>query len=96
MYVVGGKLLKAVRSFYVYSRACVRVGMDMSEWFPLNVGLRHLGVHGFGEGIYDTIDRHDMWRMQRVYGLGGILLNALQSFYVDSRSCVWIGMDVSE
>ena len=40
VYGVGGKLLKAVQSFYVDSRACVRVGMDVSEWFPVNIGLR--------------------------------------------------------
>ena len=40
VYGVGGKLLKAVQSFYVDSRACVRVGNDASEWFPVNVGLR--------------------------------------------------------
>ena len=33
------KLLKSVQRFYVDSRACVRVGNDMSEWFPVNVGL---------------------------------------------------------
>ena len=27
-------------NFYVDSRACVRVGNDVSEWFPVNVGLR--------------------------------------------------------
>ena len=26
--------------FYVDSRACVRVGNDVSEWFPVNIGLR--------------------------------------------------------
>ena len=41
VYGVGGKLLKAVQSFYVDSRACVRVGNEVSEWFPVNVGLRH-------------------------------------------------------
>ena len=40
VYGVEGKLLKAVQSFYVESRACVRVGNDMSEWFLVNVGLR--------------------------------------------------------
>ena len=40
MYGVGGKLLKAVQSFYVDSRAFVRVGNDVSEGFPVNVGLR--------------------------------------------------------
>ena len=37
---VGEKLLEAVQSFYIDSRACVRVGNDVSEWFPVNVGLR--------------------------------------------------------
>ena len=40
MYGVGGKLLTAVKSFYVDSRACVRVGCRESEWFPVKVGLR--------------------------------------------------------
>ena len=40
VYGVGGKLFKAVQSFYVDSRACVRVGNDVSEWFPVNAGLR--------------------------------------------------------
>ena len=35
VYGVGGKLLKAVQS-----KACVLVGNDVSEWFPVNVGLR--------------------------------------------------------
>ena len=37
---VGGKLLKVVQSFYVDSRACVRVGNDVSEWFLAIVGVR--------------------------------------------------------
>ena len=40
VYGVGGNLLNAVQSFYVDSRACVRVENDVSEWFPVNVGLR--------------------------------------------------------
>ena len=40
VYAVSGKLLKAVHGFYKDSRACVRVGNDVSEWFPANVGLR--------------------------------------------------------
>ena len=39
VYEVGGKLLKAVQSFYTNSRACVRVGNDVSDWFPVNIGL---------------------------------------------------------
>ena len=40
MYGVGGELLKAVQSFYIDSRASVGVGNYISEWFPVNVGLR--------------------------------------------------------
>ena len=39
------------------------------------------------EKAYDTIDRHGMWQTLRVYGVGGKLLKAMQSFYVDSRAC---------
>ena len=35
------------------------------------------------EKVYDTIDRYCMWQMLRVYGVGGNLLKAVQSFYVD-------------
>ena len=44
VYGVGGKLLKTVQSFNVDSRACVRVGNDVSEWFPVNVGLIKTGL----------------------------------------------------
>ena len=37
-----------------------------------------------------------MWQMLRVYGVGGKLLKAVQSFYVDGRGCVQVGNDVSE
>ena len=45
---------------------------------------------------YDIIYRHGMWQMLRVYGVGGKLLKAVQSFYVDSRASVRVGNDVSE
>ena len=32
------------------------------------------------EKAYDTIDRHGMWQMLRVYGVGGKLLKAVQNF----------------
>ena len=34
--------------------------------------------------------------MLRVYGVRGKLLNAVQSFYVVSRACVRVRIDVSE
>ena len=32
------------------------------------------------EKAYDTIERHGMWQMLRVYGVGRKLLKAVQSF----------------
>ena len=40
VYGIGGRLLRGVKSLYVGSKACVRVGNEVSEWFPLRVGLR--------------------------------------------------------
>ena len=48
------------------------------------------------EKAYDTIVRHGMWQMLRVYGVGRILLKAVQSFYVDSIACVRVGNDASQ
>ena len=48
------------------------------------------------EKAYKTIDRHGLWQMLRVYGVGGKLLKAAQSFYVDSSASVWVGNNVSE
>ena len=36
------------------------------------------------EKAYDRIDWHGMWQMLRVHGVGGKLLKAVQSFYIDS------------
>ena len=40
LYGIGGRLLRGVKSLYVGSKACVRVGNEVSEWFPVRVGLR--------------------------------------------------------
>ena len=40
------------------------------------------------EKACDTIDRHGMWQMLRVYIVGRKLLKAVQSFHFDSRACV--------
>ena len=42
------------------------------------------------EKANDTIDRHGMWQMLRVYGVGGKLLKAVQSFmYIVGRVFGW-------
>ena len=48
------------------------------------------------EKAYDRVDREAMWRMLSIYGVGGKLLSAIKSFYVDSRACVRVGNKVSD
>ena len=45
---------------------------------------------------HDMIDRHGMWQMLRVYGVGGKLLKEVKSFNIDSWACVRVGNDVIE
>ena len=45
---------------------------------------------------YDLLAGYGMWQMLRVYRVGGKVLKAVQSFYVDSRACVRVRNDVSE
>ena len=62
-------------SFYADSRACDRVGNDVSEWFQVNVGLRHRCVMSpwlfsvFMDGVVGEVN-------VRVLGKGLELLSA--------------------
>ena len=40
LYGIGGRLLRGVKSLYVGSKACVKGGNEVSEWFPVRVGLK--------------------------------------------------------
>ena len=40
LYGIGGRLLQGMKSLCDGSKACVSVGNEMSEWFPVRVGLR--------------------------------------------------------
>ena len=43
---------------------------------------------------YDRVDRNALWQVLMIYGVGGKLLNAIKSMYVDSEACVRInGME---
>ena len=44
------------------------------------------------EKAYDTNYLPGLWQMLSVYGVGGKLLKAVQSFYVDSMACVRVEM----
>ena len=38
--------------------------------------------------MYDRVDRNAMWRMLNMYGVNGMLVNAIRSFYAESKACV--------
>ena len=64
-----------MQSIYVDSRACVRVGNDASEWFPVKVGLRQGCVMSpwlFNVYMDDVVQEVNV----RVLGKGLELLNA--------------------
>ena len=46
------------------------------------------------EKAHDAIDRHGMRQMLRVFGVGGKWLEAVKSFYVESRACVRVGVEI--
>ena len=48
------------------------------------------------EKAYDRVDRDALWEVMRIYGVGGRLLRAVKSFYVDSKACVRVGNETSE
>ena len=43
------------------------------------------------EKAYDRVDRKALWTVLGFYGVGGKLLTAIKSFYVNSRAYVRIG-----
>ena len=60
--------------------------MYLAKWKDVFWELMNL------EKAYDTIDRHGMRQMLRVYGVGGKLMEAVHSFYVESRACVRVAL----
>ena len=62
------------------------VTVSFSKIFEANIIIILFSLFMDLKNAYDTIDRHGMWRMQRVYGVGGKLLKAVQNFYVDSKA----------
>ena len=48
------------------------------------------------EKTYDRLDRDALWQVLRLYGVGGKLLKAVQSFEVDSTACIRIEINVRE
>ena len=79
VYVVGGKLSKSMKSFYVdrRRRACARVGMDVSEWLPVNIGLRQGCVMSpwlfnvFMDGVVRKVNARVLWKGLELLSVDG-------------------------
>ena len=95
-------MLKAVQSFYVDSRACVRVGNDVSEWFPVNVGLRQGRVispwlfNVYMDGVVREVNVRVLGNGLELLSVNGGRFEIIQLLFSDetalvadqSRSCV--------
>ena len=75
-YGVKGRLLRAIRSLYEKSEACVRVKGDMSSWFPITrprseAGLCHVTMFNMYLWIKVVRERNGglYWRSTSEVGL---------------------------
>ena len=91
MYGVGGNLLKAVQSFYVDSRACVRVGNGASEWFKVNVGLRQGCVMSpwlFMDGVDREVNVRVLGKGLELLSANGCRFEINQMLFADDTALV--------
>ena len=94
MYGIGGRLLKGVKSFYRNSRACVRVGNSVSDWFSVNVGLRQGCVMSpwlfniFMDGVVREVDARMLGRGLRLKNADGSEWSLNQLLFADDTALV--------
>ncbi len=48
------------------------------------------------EKAYDRVKRKGLWDVLRIYGVGGRLLEGIQSFYKDVSASVHVNSELSE
>ncbi len=48
------------------------------------------------EKAYNRVDREALWKVLRLYGVGGQLLKGIQAFYREANACVRVGGKFSE
>lgn len=93
-YGVGGRLLKAVKSFYVNSRACVRVGDGVSDWFAVKVGLRQGCVMSpwlfnlYMDGVVREVNARVIDQGVELVGENGGSLEVSQLLFADDTALV--------
>ena len=94
LYGIGGKLLGAVQSFYMESRACVRVGCEVSNWFPVKVGLRQGCVMSpwlfnvYMDGVVREVKARTYGKGVQMVGENGERLQVSQLLFADDTALV--------
>ena len=87
-------MLKAVQSFYVDSRACVRVGNDASEWFQVNVGLRQGCVMSpwlfnvYMDGVVREVNVMVLWKGLELPSKNGCRFEINHLLFADNTALV--------
>ena len=90
---VGGIFFKAV-SFHVDSRPCVRVGNDVSEWFPVNVGLRQGCVMSpwlfnvYRDGVVREVNVRMLGKGLELMSANGSMFEINQLLFADDTALV--------
>ena len=86
--------MKALISFYTDSRTCVRVGNDVSEWFPVNVGLRHGCVMSpwlfnvYVDGVVREVNVRLLWKGMELLSENGGRFELNQRLFADDTELV--------
>ena len=94
VYGVGGCVLRGIQSFYVGSRACVRVGKDLSEGFEVNVGLRQGCVMSpwlfnvYMDGVVREVKMRTLGRGLEMKGMNGCEWEVSQLLFADDTALV--------
>ena len=94
MYGVEGRLLRAVKSLYVNSRACVRVGNEMSEWFDVGVGVRQGCVMSpwlfnlYMDGVVREVEARAIESGVELVGVDGLGWQLSQLLFADDTALV--------
>ena len=94
LYEVGGKLLRALKSFYVGSKACVRVGNEVSDSFLVKTGVRQGCVMSpwlfnlYMDGVVREVNERVLGRGAKLKGRNGLTWEVNQLLFADDTALV--------
>ena len=88
------KIVESSAEFYVDSRACVRVGNDVSQCFPVNVGLRQGCVMSpwllnlYMDGVVREVNVRVLWKGLELLSANGGWFEINQLLFADDTALV--------